>query len=115
MDPRATHKILYRVLTPLHPDLMDPFHHACKVDILLPGTIGIPRHIPLEVLHYESYFPDIPLIPFLVLLLLKVRSWAEHIIEERRHIKDRAKLDQNDIEELLDLGQNEKFGHGYYG
>ncbi|KXN92836.1 hypothetical protein AN958_06413 [Leucoagaricus sp. SymC.cos] len=109
-DPLATHKILYYILTPSHPDPSSPFHHACKVDLLLPGMIGIPKSIPVDALHYENYFPDVPLLPFGVLILLKVRAWSEHrlaVEENRRGMKEKVKFDEADIEELLDLGINE--------
>ncbi|KAF5351073.1 hypothetical protein D9756_008154 [Leucocoprinus leucothites] len=107
-DPNATHKILYHVLTPTHPTPDDSGHHACKVDLLLPGMIGIPKSIPSDVIHYEDYFPDIPLIPFGVLLLLKVGAWYEHQRDGRlRIMREKLKYDRKDIMELLDLAENE--------
>lgn len=48
----------------------------------------------------------------MVLLLLKVRAWAEHRLDERfigtnRLLKLKLKCDEEDVQELLDLGVNE--------
>lgn len=59
------------------------------------------------MLYYDDHFPDIPLTPFLVLLLLKVRAWSEHRVDHHRTRQQKAKVDESDIVELLDLGVNE--------
>ncbi|KAJ3566656.1 hypothetical protein NP233_g6861 [Leucocoprinus birnbaumii] len=108
-DPIATHTILHYVLTPFHPHPEDPQHHACKVDLLLPGTIGIPKHIPTDVIHYEDYFPDIPLLPFGALILLKVRAWNERHVDTKLRksvMEKKIKTDEEDLRELLDLAVN---------
>jgi hypothetical protein len=106
-DPTATYEILHYVLTPMYPDPSSLLHRSCKVDLLLPGIIGIPGSIPSDVLHYEEYFSDIPLVPFLVLLLLKVRAWAEHMVDGRSRMREKLKQDESDVKELLDLAVNE--------
>ncbi|KAF9446055.1 hypothetical protein P691DRAFT_804760 [Macrolepiota fuliginosa MF-IS2] len=107
LNPTATYQILHYILTPQFPTPSLPLHRECKVDLLLPANIGLPPYIPPEKIHYEEYFPDIPLAPFLLLLLAKVRAWAEHRIDERRRMNERVKYDESDIRELLDLGVNE--------
>lgn len=107
-NPTATHKILFYILTPAHPDPESPEHHACKVDLLLPGITGIPKRIPSEKIHYEDYFPDLPLIPLGVLLLMKVKAWHEHQLHGRiRTMKEKMRYDEADVRELLDLAVNE--------
>lgn len=59
------------------------------------------------MLHYDDYFPDIPLIPLIVLLLLKVRAWSEHRVDPNRTKQQKVKFDESDIRELMDLGVNE--------
>ena len=106
-NPTATYKILFYVLTPAHPDPESPQHHACKIDLLFPGMIGIPKRIPAEKIHYEDYFPDIPLIPLGVLLLLKVKAWHEYELDGRTHMKEKTKQAEVDVREILDLAVNE--------
>jgi hypothetical protein len=106
-DPNATYRILYYILTPSTPDPSHPLHRACKVDLLLPGVLGIPREIPPASIHRDEHFRELPLIPFLVLLTLKVRAWAEHRVHYQARMRDKAKIEESDIAELLDLGVNE--------
>ncbi|EKM76406.1 hypothetical protein AGABI1DRAFT_115756 [Agaricus bisporus var. burnettii JB137-S8] len=106
-DPTAKYQILYYILTPSVTDPSNPLHRACKVDLLLPGVLGIPQILPPESIHHDAYFPELPLIPFLVLLTLKVRAWSEHRVHYQARMRDKVKYEESDIKELLDLGVNE--------
>ncbi|KAF8219289.1 hypothetical protein L208DRAFT_767547 [Tricholoma matsutake] len=75
---------------------------ACKVDILTPGVLSIPN-IPVQRILYQDKFPDIPITPFLCLLLLKLRGWVDHREDSRQYMRDKVPMDEGDIEELLDL------------
>jgi hypothetical protein len=57
-NPTAMYKILYYVLTPMHPNPSSWLHYFCKVDLLLPGIIGIPGLIPSDVLHYDGMIKE---------------------------------------------------------
>jgi hypothetical protein len=82
----------------------------CKVDILLPGPepLSIP-FIPQDRIKYPQ--PDtvtisarrIPLIPFLTLVLLKVRGWADHRIDHREWTRNKVAQDERDVDRLLEL------------
>jgi len=99
----------------------------CKVDILIPGALGVP-YIPKAYLHhdsaisFEAYFPSgnlnsesdpnlqpsmlgIPVVPFPTLLMLQLRSWADHSLSSATDIMNaRIPQDEEDIEELLRIG-----------
>ncbi|KIL64843.1 hypothetical protein M378DRAFT_162691 [Amanita muscaria Koide BX008] len=71
-----------------------------KVDILIPGPepMGIP-YVPEGAIVPSS--SGIPVIPFLLLLILKVQGWRHHRTSFKN--KDRAKIPQDevDIKQLL--------------
>ncbi|KIM36707.1 hypothetical protein M413DRAFT_449042 [Hebeloma cylindrosporum] len=92
---------------------------ACKVDILIPGTLDIPS-IPKSQLHFDtssffaSYIADndttsstpkilpIACVPFCTLLMLKLRAWADHSLPKAPHVMhQRIPQDEEDIQELL--------------
>ncbi|TFK70158.1 hypothetical protein BDN72DRAFT_819288 [Pluteus cervinus] len=77
----------------------------CKVDILVPGTIHIPR-IPARRMVYLDEYPDIPLIPLMTLLLLKLQGWNENRSDRRPWKRKKAPKEEEDIKELLDLMVN---------
>lgn len=82
----------------------------CKVDILVPGRLSIPR-IPIGEITYIHPFLDIPVVPFLVLLLLKLRGWTDHRADFRRYMRDKVEVDVRDIEELLELAVEDYEAH----
>ncbi|RXW23636.1 hypothetical protein EST38_g2238 [Candolleomyces aberdarensis] len=55
-------------------DLPRPFKAArtCRVEILLPGTLGLPHLSASDVV----WIDNLPVIPFLASLLLKLETWA---------------------------------------
>jgi hypothetical protein len=72
---------------------------SCKVDILLPGLMNIPP-IPTHLVEIQD---DLPVMPFLPLLLLKVQGWFEHEKDERWHVKSKIPDDYRDIDELCGM------------
>lgn len=96
-NPANTYRILWYAL---------PRERTCKVDILVPGLLSIPR-IPVRRIVYQDPFPDIPVMPFLALLLLKLRGWTDHRADSRQYMLDKVPVDEEDIEELLSLAVEE--------
>ena len=93
-NPRRSHHLLWYSL---------PGGGACKIDILTPGLVNIP-YIPTWRIVYQDPFPDIPVAPFLCLLLLKLGGWSDHRDpSKRRYMPDRVPVDEEDIEGLLTL------------
>ena len=41
--------------------------------------------------------------PFLTLVLLKVRGWADHRIDDRQRMRDKVAQDEDDVDRLLEL------------
>ncbi|KDR76536.1 hypothetical protein GALMADRAFT_246924 [Galerina marginata CBS 339.88] len=103
---------------------------ACKVDILIPGLLDIPS-VPISELHLDfssnfvSYLPSppivsaisgtgpttrvspIPSVPFITLLLLKLRAWSDHsLLTANAKLHERIPQDEEDIDELLRIGLN---------
>lgn len=83
----------------------------CKVDILLPGPehLSIP-FIPPDRISHPPRRGDaplnhdrIPLVPFLTLVLLKVRGWSDHRVDHRQRMRDKVFQDEEDLESLLEL------------
>jgi len=66
-SPRETYKILYYSLHT---------RGFCKVDILLPGTMNIPS-VPRSHITYTQV-PDVPVMPLLAVILLKLQGWMDH-------------------------------------
>ncbi|KAG6812352.1 hypothetical protein H0H92_003252 [Tricholoma furcatifolium] len=95
-NPRNTYKILWFRLS---------VGRSCKVDILVPGILSIPK-IPAERRLCVKNFRNIPLAPFLVVLLLKLRAWTDHRVDRRSRMRLKAPIDVRDIEELLEIGVN---------
>ncbi|KAG5735612.1 hypothetical protein E4T56_gene6939 [Termitomyces sp. T112] len=100
INPANTFKILWYTLS---------YRRSCKVDILVPGILSIPK-IPVEKISYRVhgvFYKDIPLAPFLVVLFLKLRAWTDHRVDHRQHMRDKVGMDEQDIDELLELGAQE--------
>ncbi|RDB27110.1 hypothetical protein Hypma_004623 [Hypsizygus marmoreus] len=98
-NPQNTYQVLYYQL-PRPPS--DLHMRTCKVDILTPGIISIPN-IPLERIVYHETHHDIPVIPLLALLLLKLRGWTDRRADSRPQVREKATQDAVDIGYLLEL------------
>ncbi|KAG6871333.1 hypothetical protein C0995_005969 [Termitomyces sp. Mi166 len=99
INPANTYKVLWYTLS---------YRRSCKVDILIPGVLSIPK-ITTEKISYRVnvLYEDIPLAPFLVVLLLKLRAWTDHRVDSRQYMRDKVGMDEEDIVELLELGTRE--------
>ncbi|TCD63498.1 hypothetical protein EIP91_005331 [Steccherinum ochraceum] len=88
----ATYKILYyRVYT--------YGLRACKVDILTPGIMHIPdANIPIARI---ELIDNLPAMPFMPLLLLKLQAWGDHGDSDRSDFRAKQYFDARDIAELL--------------
>ncbi|TFK39320.1 hypothetical protein BDQ12DRAFT_77027 [Crucibulum laeve] len=102
-DPNATHRVLWYALSSLEQPHLE---RKCKVDILVPGLLSIPR-VPSQHIMYSENFPDIPLMPLLPLILLKLRGWSDHRVDEREYMQEKVPQDEVDIEEMLQLAVEE--------
>ncbi|KIL64856.1 hypothetical protein M378DRAFT_178612 [Amanita muscaria Koide BX008] len=73
-----------------------------KVDILKPGKdlLGIPR-IPSNAISF--YHCNIPVMPFLPLLILKVQGWRDHRVSRKPWYRKKMPQDKGDIERLLSM------------
>jgi len=98
-NPRNTYQVLWYSLSTRN-------FRACKVDILVPGTVDIPQ-IPISSTTYTSDRDRIPLVPFMVLLLLKLRGWDDHRNHHRQDMIDKQHVDVQDINELLGMCNDE--------
>ncbi|TFK21752.1 hypothetical protein FA15DRAFT_597351 [Coprinopsis marcescibilis] len=97
-NPSATYRVLwYR--------LPRQSEQRCKVDILVPGLLSIP-HLNQEELGAPEPETDLPVLPLLTLLLLKLRGWTDHREDERYWVQEKVPEDEDDIEEMLDLAMS---------
>ena len=77
----------------------------CKVDILVSGRDSSKLRVPNIPQRYvtspNDY--DIPVVPFLVLIILKVQGWRDHCKSPRPDFRDKIPQDEEDIPTLLDM------------
>ena len=108
-DPRATYKVLWYRLG------SDDLGYAsrpsrCKVDILQPGIMNIPdvpnRHIEM--------IKDLPVMPLLLLLFMKLQGWTDHRDSPKDYMRLKKYDDLLDIMQLLDVAmrRGENIGRG---
>ncbi|KAF7797996.1 hypothetical protein EIP86_009205 [Pleurotus ostreatoroseus] len=83
--PGATYKVLFAKLAP-----RGHRKRSCKVDVLVPGILNIP-FVPTQ--HIVS-LEDLPVMPLIALLLLKLQGWEDHRLSGRSDMqqKQEAKL-----------------------
>jgi len=99
-DLYATYRILwFNLLTTGGSSYSLGRYHACKVDILLPGTMNIPL-VPQNLVLSIRKFPLMPMMP---LLLLKLQAWMDHGSAIKQHLRDKQPVDVLDINQLLVL------------
>ncbi|KAL0957903.1 hypothetical protein HGRIS_000084 [Hohenbuehelia grisea] len=97
--PGATYKVLwYKISSDLH--LYS--RRSCKVDILRTGIMDIPP-VPTSRFVYRTP-SDIPIMPFMPLLLLKLQAWTHHRMALKQYLVDKQHVDVRDIEQLLRIG-----------
>ena len=96
-NPNNTYRVLwFSLLTTTTNDSTT----RCKVDILTPGLLGIPP-IPRQ---HRVFISDVPLIPLLPLIFLKLRGWTDHLASHHRRMQEKTWVDEEDIDEMLCLG-----------
>jgi len=77
----------------------------CKIDILAPGTLNIPN-VPVGcVIKKPIASHDLPVMPFIPLLYLKVQGWAHHRVANKKNLRAKVTLDYVDIQELLRIAK----------
>ncbi|CAL1712785.1 unnamed protein product [Somion occarium] len=75
------------------------YRRSCKVDVLTPGIMNIP-FTPTDKIVYLSDLPVMPLIP---LLLLKLQAWSDHRASYRLDFQAKQHTDARDILRLLKI------------
>lgn len=96
-DPFATYRVLYYRLG---------IRRSCKVDVLLPGIMNIPD-VPIPRIVCRRRVSELPLMPFLPLLLLKLQAWMDHCAAEKYYLRAKQYVDVRDINDLLELAVSE--------
>ncbi|KAJ7598396.1 hypothetical protein C8J56DRAFT_165846 [Mycena floridula] len=99
LDPRDrtnTYKILwFRLAT----------RRACKIDILIHNdrqSLNIPA-VPVRRVVYLERFADLPVLPMLALILLKLQGWKDHRDNGEYRYQQKQYDDADDLDELLDM------------
>ena len=72
---------------------------SCKVDVLVPGILNIP-FVPTQ--HIVS-LEDLPVMPLIALLLLKLQGWEDHRLSGRSDMQQKQYVDVRDIQQLLQI------------
>jgi len=92
-DPKKSYRVLYYALKS---------GRHCKVDILTPGILDIPDMPAHRILFLEA-FPGIPVVPYVVLILLKLRGWTDDRDSSEARFRAKKSIDEADINELLSI------------
>ncbi|KAG6853416.1 hypothetical protein C0991_004584 [Blastosporella zonata] len=101
INPQNSYRVLWFTIS---------FRRSCKVDILIPSLFSLPK-IPENKIAYITPSQDMPVVAFLVLLLLKLKAWADHRVDVRQHMLDKVVVDSKDINELVILGVTQYHAH----
>ncbi|KAH8827313.1 hypothetical protein DL96DRAFT_1244586 [Flagelloscypha sp. PMI_526] len=108
-NPRATYKVLwYSLAENSTTRLYYALHRACKVDLLTPYSSGctiptIPKDKISRITPNSGDYGALPVAPFMVALLLKLRAWKDHGDAYQAHYRAKKPVDRKDILELLDI------------
>jgi len=94
----ATYKVLWHGY---------PFRR-CKVDILVPGIMNIPR-VPGDRVEHQGGFPVMPLLP---LLMLKLQAWEDHRNHHEGYMQVKQYVDISDIRSLLKIARRKGIRYG---
>ncbi|KAK0452152.1 uncharacterized protein EV420DRAFT_1559161 [Desarmillaria tabescens] len=108
-NPFATYRLLYYDLSGSS-RVSRELRRCCKVDILVPGSMNIPP-VPSSSIVWRAsllgqwYAPsrELPVMPFILLLLMKLQGWMDHGNSAAAHIQAKQPTDVRDICELLSL------------
>ncbi|KAG5640525.1 hypothetical protein DXG03_008223 [Asterophora parasitica] len=115
-DPKAAYRVLWFLPTPTAKPTP---HSGCKVDILLPGVMGLPNLTTVrgagvtwrgmggtaraKQTDHLNLGP-LPVLPFHVLLLQKLQAWDDHRRSPEERYAKKAPVDVQDLRWLLDVG-----------
>ena len=91
----ATYRLLFCRLPSLY------IRRSCKVDVLIPGIMNIP-HLPAARIVRND---GLPVLPFLVLLILKVQGWWDHRNSDRSDYRAKQHQDSSDVDAMLAIGK----------
>ncbi|KAI5118646.1 hypothetical protein M0805_002566 [Coniferiporia weirii] len=91
-SPRAHYKVLWYHLS-MH------LNRSCKIDLLQPGIMSIPSIDPARIVHIDG----MPVMPFSIVLLLKLQAWEDHKVALRNYLYMKQYTDVEDIDRLLPL------------
>ncbi|KAJ3992848.1 hypothetical protein F5050DRAFT_1786210 [Lentinula boryana] len=100
-NPDATYQVLYFKLGP---------RRSCKVDILTTGnstSLDIPR-VPDTRIQYIHPYNDLPVMPLLALLLLKLQGWIDHRHSQKANEQAKVRQDVADVQEMLKIAVEEE-------
>ncbi|KAK0501797.1 hypothetical protein EDD18DRAFT_1279505 [Armillaria luteobubalina] len=100
VNPQATYRVLWYAL---RINAKGRRVRSCKVDILTPGDstdLRIP-FVPSSRITYVPRYRDLPLMPFMCMLLMKLRGWEDHVDSEKEYMQEKEPTDIDDLEELL--------------
>lgn len=70
---------------------------GCKVNVVLPDNIGMPVILPSKVQRID----DLPVMPLLLLLFLKLQCWTDRRVTLRWYM--RSKQHDEDVRDIRDL------------
>ncbi|KAK0442395.1 hypothetical protein EV421DRAFT_583659 [Armillaria borealis] len=105
VNPQATYRVLWYAL---RVNAKGRRTRSCKVDILTPGDstdLQIP-FVPSSRIAYVQRYRDLPLMPFMCTLLMKLRGWEDHIDSEKEYMQEKEPVDVDDLDELLDMAKD---------
>lgn len=89
-NPLNTYKVLWYRLSP---------YRSCKVDVLQPGVMNIPVISPDDIVWKNN----LPLMPFSIILLLKLQAWTDHQTAGQSYLRMKQYTDSADIKRLLPI------------
>ncbi|GBE84653.1 hypothetical protein SCP_0606320 [Sparassis crispa] len=104
----------YRVLWYKLSSRPEQRERKCKVDILVPGLMSLPR-VPVEHITDVVVSPRpgqahqvaLPVMPLVPLLLMKLKGWKDHRDSDQAHMQVKQGDDVNDIARLLRIVKNQ--------
>ncbi|KAK0492521.1 hypothetical protein EDD18DRAFT_1182992 [Armillaria luteobubalina] len=105
-NPSANYRLLYYDLSGSS-RVSRELRRCCKVDVLVPGYMNIPpipsSRVVWQLEQRYSTPRELPVLPFILLLLLKLQGWMDHGNSLAAHIQAKQPTDVRDIRELLAL------------
>jgi hypothetical protein len=101
--PGATYRVLfYKFGYGIPIPSMFTGARECKVDILLPGIMDLPRLTSSDIVWRDG----LPVFPFLTLLVQKLQAWGDHLDTSEPHKFKKHPVDAEDVVGLLSLSES---------